>query len=142
MGSSSLVLDPNNGQSVSTAASESVQAVGSAPKGFFARFSAGQANKCEPQSPTSSVQYEIGIRPSFYWLDADLTPAERKQQQDLARRLKSDCQDQAVVIEDFAGHAGACFAGVFDGHGPDGRGCAMFASTMLPQLLSKDQKIW
>lgn len=41
-----------------------------------------------------------------------------------------------MVIEHFGGLSHQTFAGVFDGHGPWGRGAAKFASTRLPQLLA------
>lgn len=79
---------------------------------------------------------EVGIRPCFYWLEAPVSAEDRACAEANARWLKSDCQDDAVVIEHFGGLPHQTFAGVFDGHGPWGRGAAKFASTRLPQLLA------
>lgn len=79
---------------------------------------------------------EVGIRPCFYWLESPLSEEDRMCAEANARWLKSDCQDDAVVIEHFAGQQHQTFAGVFDGHGPHGRASAKFASTRLPQLLA------
>jgi hypothetical protein len=91
-----------------------------------------------PQPAVSAS--EVGIRPCFYWLHEDgpggMNEAERMCAEANARWLKSDCQDDAVVIEHFGGLRHQTFAGVFDGHGPYGRAAAKFASTRLPQLLA------
>lgn len=108
-----VVIDPNRGHP-RDAASSAPTNKDAAPKGFFARLSGGVTRRLLAPGPgpePASLTYEVGIRPSFYWLDADLSPAERKQQEEMARSLKSDCQDQAVVVENFGGRRGALFAG-------------------------------
>ncbi|EFN56024.1 hypothetical protein CHLNCDRAFT_57765 [Chlorella variabilis] len=80
---------------------------------------------------------EVGIRPCFYWLESPaMSDEDRMFAEANARWLKSDCQDDAVVIEHFGGLPHQTFAGVFDGHGPYGRSAAKYASTHLPQLLA------
>ena len=105
------IIDPNRGHQSSAT---TLPASSDAPsKSLFARLSDGLNRRSSSLGfePTA-LTYEVGIRPSFYWLDADLTPAERKQQEEMARSLKSDCQDQALVMEDFGGRRGAVFAGM------------------------------
>eukprot|EP00959_Pyramimonas_sp_CCMP1952_P373163 7814897-Pyramimonas_sp.AAC.1 len=54
---------------------------------------------------------------------------------------KSDCQDEAVVLEKFAKQPRTCFVGVFDGHGVEGRSVAKYVATKLPQHLSQQSNI-
>lgn len=87
--------------------------------------------------PTSLSSCEVGIRPSFYWVDAQQATQEHREEAEASFRfMKADCQDEAVVIHTFAGISGLTFVGVFDGHGPNGRAAAKFASSRLPELLA------
>lgn len=61
---------------------------------------------------------------------------ERAEAEESMRFLKADCQDEACVMQNFAGIPGLIFVGVFDGHGPNGRAAAKFASHHLPQALA------
>jgi hypothetical protein len=171
---------------------------------------AGDSSEAVSSSHRQPVSvHELGIRPSFYWLnDAQVQAEDRLQAEANARWLKSDCQDEAAVIDNFNGVArqmfvgesplgvrrgGAdvfvifkgyacvcartwrlgmvCFclrccgsghlrtvqlplrplphpyppppphsnlpsSGVFDGHGPNGRLAAKYASTHIPRLLA------
>lgn len=54
---------------------------------------------------------EVGIRPSFYWLDAEISAEERDFAEESARWMKSDCQDDVVVLHNFASQACQIFAG-------------------------------
>lgn len=45
-------------------------------------------------------------------------------------------QDGWILCERFAGHEGAVFAAVLDGHGSDGRRVAQFVQSALPELLA------
>ena len=79
---------------------------------------------------------EVGIRPCFYWLDAEVSEEERMFAEANARWLKSDCQDDVVVMDSFGGLANHMFVGVFDGHGPYGRNAAKLASARIPAVLA------
>ena len=79
---------------------------------------------------------EVGIRPSFYWVDSLTSDAARQEAEATMRFMKADCQDEATVIQNFAGVPGLTFIGVFDGHGPNGRAAAKFASERLPTALA------
>ena len=46
-----------------------------------------------------------------------------------------ECQDQGIVVRDFAGDQTCSFIGIFDGHGRDGRKCAMFAAQKMAEFL-------
>lgn len=68
----------------------------------------------EEQVRTSAVvSAEVGIRPSFYWLDetAAVSEEERSYAEASARWMKSDCQDDAVVVQNFVGLPCQVFAG-------------------------------
>lgn len=80
---------------------------------------------------------EVGIRPSFYWLEGPVSLEEREEAEASFKFLKADCQDEASVLYDFAGVSGLTFVGVFDGHGPNGRAAAKFASEQLPMALEQ-----
>lgn len=45
-------------------------------------------------------------------------------------------QDGWILCERFAGHEGAVFAAVLDGHGSDGRRVAQFVQSALPEVLA------
>ncbi|KAI3437721.1 hypothetical protein D9Q98_000169 [Chlorella vulgaris] len=101
---------------------------------FGASGTEHDSDECQQVAISSS---EVGIRPCFYWLESPAVNEEdRLVAEANARWLKSDCQDDAVVMERFGGQQHQLFAGVFDGHGPYGRNAAKFASTRLPQLLA------
>jgi serine/threonine protein phosphatase PrpC len=86
---------------------------------------------------------EVGIRPSFYWSDATVREEAdgsyhyhyRSPPPD-ALFMKNDCQDDVIVVEDFAGVKGQTFVGVFDGHGPHGRKAAKYVSRAIPDSLA------
>lgn len=90
----------------------------------------------DEETPTSACACEVGIRPSFYWVDAPTSEEQRAEAEGAMRFLKADCQDEATVIQNFGGIPGLTFAGVFDGHGPHGRAAAKFASDKLPAALA------
>lgn len=46
-----------------------------------------------------------------------------------------ECQDQGIVVRDFGGDPTCSFIGIFDGHGRDGRKCAMFAAQEMAEFL-------
>jgi len=50
-------------------------------------------------------------------------------------RTAKECQDQGIVVRDFGGDPTCSFIGVFDGHGRDGRKCAMFAAQEMADYL-------
>ncbi|KAL4451664.1 hypothetical protein ABPG75_007326 [Micractinium tetrahymenae] len=109
---------------------------------FLACFGAAGGTRVLGEEGSARLQpavsaSEVGIRPCFYWLESPgISEEDRLFAEANARWLKSDCQDDAVVIEHFGGLPHQTFAGVFDGHGPYGRSAAKFASTRLPQLLA------
>lgn len=80
---------------------------------------------------------EVGIRPSFYWVDGPVSDIQREEAEASYRFLKADCQDEACVMHNFAGIPGLTFVGVFDGHGPHGRAAAKFACQNLPRALAR-----
>lgn len=59
----------------------------------------------------SAVSAEVGIRPSFYWLTASVSEEERLCAEANARWMKADCQDDAVVLRNFADVPSQIFAG-------------------------------
>ncbi len=63
------------------------------------------------------VSAEVGIRPSFYWLDADadVSEEERFYAEASARWIKNDCQDDVVVVPNFANLPSQVFAGARGG---------------------------
>lgn len=46
-----------------------------------------------------------------------------------------ECQDQGIVVRDFGGETTCSFIGIFDGHGRDGRKCAIFAAQQMAEFL-------
>jgi len=98
-------------------------------------FTAAQAT-CDDEPASSACQWEVGIRPSFYWVDGTTTEEQRAKAEDTLRFLKADCQDEARVIQNFGGLQGLTFVGVFDGHGPHGRLAAKFASDRIIEALA------
>lgn len=95
------------------------------------------ANSIFEDASNATPTYEVGIRPSFYWVDGPTTEEQRLETEASLRFLKADCQDEATVIQNFAGIPGLAFIGVFDGHGPYGRTAAKFASDRLPAALAE-----
>lgn len=84
--------------------------------------------------------YEVGIRPCFYWVDPpESYPAPRLTEMQLW--MKSDCQDDVIVVQNFADAPEQTFLGVFDGHGPHGRKAAKFVSTSMPKVLASKQDL-
>lgn len=86
---------------------------------------------------------EVGIRPSFYWSDATVREEADGSYHYYYRSpppdtmfMKNDCQDDVIVVEDFAGVKGQTFVGVFDGHGPHGRKAAKYVSRAIPDSLA------
>ena len=106
---------------------------------FFCLYSStgGPHALDDEQASSSTCECEVGIRPSFYWMDGPASVEQRAEAEESYRFLKADCQDEACVIENFAGLPGLTFAGVFDGHGPHGRAAAKFASEQLPAALAE-----
>lgn len=100
-------------------------------------FSGGSQRLLGEEDVAHAPECEVGIRPSFYWLDGPVSLQEREEAEASFRFLKADCQDEACVLQDFAGVPGVIFIGVFDGHGPHGRSAAKFASSRLPIALAK-----
>lgn len=90
----------------------------------------------DEHASSSACECEVGIRPSFYWVDGTTTEEQRAEAEDTLRFFKADCQDEARVIQNFGGLQGLTFVGVFDGHGPHGRSAAKFASDRLPEALA------
>lgn len=104
---------------------------------FLSCFSSSGLNTLgDEETPPSACSCEVGIRPSFYWVDAPTSEEQRAEAEGAMRFLKADCQDEATVIQNFGGIPGLTFAGVFDGHGPHGRAAAKFASDRLPAALA------
>eukprot|EP00887_Chlorella_sp_A99_P001830 scaffold19.g1830.t1 len=104
--------------------------------GFLSCFSPGRVDRAALPDEPSVTRAEVGIRPCLYWLDAEISAEERMFAEANARWLKTDCQDEVVVIERFGGAPHQMFAGVFDGHGPYGRSAAKHASAALPSALA------
>ena len=75
----------------------------------------------ELQSPVMAA--DVGIRPSFYWLDSPASEEERLLAEQSARWMKSDCQDDALVIRGFGGQPWQTFAGEWGGEGRPGGVC-------------------
>lgn len=90
----------------------------------------------ESYSASFQTTCEVGIRPSFYWVDSPATQDQRHEVEASMRFMKADCQDDARVVQNFASIPGLTFIGVFDGHGPHGRAAAKFASERLPAALA------
>jgi len=90
----------------------------------------------EEFAPQQQATCEVGIRPSFYWVDSPSSEEQRLEVEATMRFVKADCQDEACVLQNFARVPGLMFIGVFDGHGPNGRAAAKFASERLPAALA------
>ncbi|KAL6778174.1 hypothetical protein ACKKBG_A17210 [Auxenochlorella protothecoides x Auxenochlorella symbiontica] len=88
---------------------------------------------------------DVAIRPAFYWVAGaagqEANPSQRAAAAAASRWLKADCQDEAVVLDGFAGVPGQVFAGVFDGHGPYGRAAATHAARALPRALAASRAV-
>ncbi|KAK9836329.1 hypothetical protein WJX81_005776 [Elliptochloris bilobata] len=97
---------------------------------------------------------QVGIRPCFYWIsEASLAEAiesgeDSERTMTLAERArwltalaKGECQDAALVVPHFHGDPTAVFAGVFDGHGQQGRMASAFAAAEMAKLLKADHRM-
>lgn len=99
--------------------------------------SATESQLLGEETVTNTPTCEVGIRPSFYWVDGPTSDEQREEAEASYRFLKADCQDEACVMHNFAGIPGLTFVGVFDGHGPHGRAAAKFACRNLPKALAR-----
>lgn len=53
-----------------------------------------------------------------------------------------ECQDQGIVVRDFGGDPTCSFVGIFDGHGRDGRKCAIFAAQEMAEFLVDHERLF
>ena len=78
---------------------------------MFRAYLCFYAGAVEDAQSSAVVSAEVGIRPSFYWLDADVSEEERLFAEANARWMKNDCQDDVVVVPNFANLPCQIFAG-------------------------------
>ena len=53
-----------------------------------------------------------------------------------------ECQDDGIVVRDFGREPNITFVGIFDGHGRDGRKCAIFAAQEIAEFLVDHEKLY
>lgn len=79
---------------------------------------------------------DVAIRPSFCW-NSHQEAWQSGVYSQFESGLKS-CQDDAYACINFMGRSDAAFAGVFDGHGFNGRSAATYASRHITRWLGVD----
>jgi len=74
--------------------------------------------------PNSRWYFELTVSPGF---DAEI-PIDMPQK---------ECQDEGVLVRNFAGDPELVFLGVFDGHGTNGLKASKFSSQHLPDVRAR-----
>lgn len=87
--------------------------------------------------PFFELSCEVAIRPSFCWNSHQDTWQTAGVWSQFDSGLKC-CQDDVFACTNFMGHQDAAFAGVFDGHGFNGRSAATYARKNITKWLSVD----
>ncbi|KAA6418503.1 MAG: DNA-binding phosphatase 1 [Trebouxia sp. A1-2] len=87
--------------------------------------------------PFFTLSCEVAIRPSFCWNSHQDTWQTTGVWSQFDSGLKC-CQDDVYACTNFMGHQDAAFAGVFDGHGFNGRSAATYARKNITKWLSVD----
>lgn len=100
--------------------------------GFLTRSS-----KRQNVAPFFALSCEVAIRPSFCWNSHQDTWPTTGVWSQFDSGLKC-CQDDVYACTNFMGHQDAAFAGVFDGHGFNGRSAATYACKNITKWLSVD----
>ncbi|DBA83614.1 hypothetical protein WJX77_004133 [Trebouxia sp. C0004] len=87
--------------------------------------------------PFFALSCEVAIRPSFCWNSHQDIWQTTGVWSQFDSGLKC-CQDDVYACTNFMGHQDAAFAGVFDGHGFNGRSAATYARKNITKWLSVD----
>lgn len=88
--------------------------------------------------PRKQTHYgiESAVRPNFFWEAHTLGSAYDGARSDVSL-MKTGCQDEVIVIDEFCGDSNLTFVGIFDGHGPYGGFLATFVARYIPSRMAE-----